>query len=392
LALTDCRDHREEEESRVKARRLPQPAFVATGVCLVWAWLWAVDVRAVFAQTTGPSVSSVSVSNTSFNPSRGDGVTLSYTLSAPGEVTVSVFDAELDLVRVVADRVRQQAGPQRVVWDGRDLDGGVVPNEAYFFTIEATASGGTTVYDPVTFSGGEPFDLGRAQVSRETGTLVYQLSQPSRVLVRIGIPGSALLRTLIDWQPRVQGEITEYWNGRDQDNVINVYEQKYTVLIAYHTLPETSVITFGNVATDFRSYKSQLRGKRRAKPSRPMTNARKLSPQFMKPLSTFRDFRVSISFPELDKGNTTSVPVVRDRILVRVDVPENEREVIAGRQYEVILFADTTYFAEEERGYIPFNFPWDLKQLPAGEHVLSVNVVTFDGQIGIASRRIRIVK
>jgi hypothetical protein len=349
------------------------------------------DVPFTAAQT-GPTVSNVSISSTSFNPSRGEKVTLSYTLSAPADVTVSVFDAELDLVRVVRDRLKQQGGAQKVEWDGRDLDGKIVPNEAYFFTIEASGGSGASAYDPVTFSGGEPFDLGRAQVSRETGTLVYQLSQPSRVLVRIGIPGSSLLRTLVDWQPRVQGEITEYWNGRDQDDIINVYEKKYTVLIAYHTLPDTSVITFGNTATDFRSYKSPLRGKRPAKPSRPMANARKLSPQFMKRLSTFRDFRVSISFPELDKGHVSDVPVVRDRVMVRIDVPDAEREVIAGRQYEVILFANTTYFAEEERGYIPFNFPWELKQLPPGEHVLSVNVVTFDGQIGIASRRIRIVR
>jgi hypothetical protein len=342
----------------------------------------------------GASVFGVSVSGSSFNPSRGDKVTLAYSLSSPATVTVKVFDADADLVRVVANQVRQNAGAQTAAWDGRDADGKTVPNEAYFFTIEArTANGGETVYDPVTFSGGEPFDLGKAQVSREAGTLTYRLSQPSRVLVRIGVPGSSLLRTLVDWQPRSQGEITEYWNGKDQDNLINIVDSpNYTVLIAYYTLPETSVITVGNSVTDYRTYKSQLRGKRPAKPVRPMTNARKLSPQFMARSSTFRDFKVAISFPEVDKGDPRAVPTVRDKVLVRVDIPEADREVIAGRQYEIILFVDTTYFAEEERGYVPFNFPWELTRLPPGEHTFTVNIVTFDGQIGIGSRRIRVMR
>jgi len=29
---------------------------------------------------------------------------------------------------------------------------------------------------------------------------------------------------------------------------------------------------------------------------------------------------------------------------------------------------------------------------PSGDHVLTVNVVTFDGQIGIGNRRIRVVR
>jgi hypothetical protein len=340
-----------------------------------------------------PSVYDVALSSRSFNPSRGEKVTLSYTLSTPATATVRVFDADLELVRVVADQARQPSGTQNVTWDGRDLDGRVVPNEAYVFTVETKGAGGEGVYDPVTFSGGEPFDLGKAPVSRETGVLTYRLSQPARVLVRIGIPGSSLLRTLVDWQPRTQGEITEYWNGRDQDNLINVIDNpKYTVLIAYFTLPDASVVTFGNSGVDYRSYKAQLKSKRPSKVARPMANARRLSPQFLAGRATNRDFKVTIRFPELDRGETPDVPTVRDRALTRIDVPDGDREVLAGRQYEIILFVDTTYVAEEERGYVPFNFPWEFRQLSPGEHILTVNVVTFDGQIGIGSRRIRVVR
>jgi hypothetical protein len=362
--------------------------------------LWVAGVGAApsaqgpSTQAGAPTIFEVALSARSFNPSRGETLGLTYRLSSAATVTVRVFDPDLQLVRVVVDQARQTAGAQKVTWNGHDLDGRIVPNEAYLFTIEARGQTGTMgVYDPMTFSGGEPFDLGAAQVSRETGTLSYRLSQPSRVLVRIGIPGSALLRTLVDWEPRVQGEITEYWNGRDQDNVINVIDNpNYTVLITYFTLPDATVVTFGNTAIDYRAYKAQRRAPRPAKEARPMANARRLSPQFLAARARNRDFRVSITFPALDKGDAAAVPTVRDRVLARIDVPERDREVVAGRQYEIILFVDTTYFAEEERGYVPFNFPWELRQLPPGEHTLTVNVVTFDGQIGIGSRRIRIAR
>jgi hypothetical protein len=42
--------------------------------------------------------------------------------------------------------------------------------------------------------------------------------------------------------------------------------------------------------------------------------------------------------------------------------------------------------------FIPFNFPWDLKQLPAGEHILTVNIVTFNNQFGVGSRKIKVIK
>ena len=76
---------------------------------------------------------------------------------------------------------------------GRDLDGRIVPNEAYFFTIEAEAPGlAPAIYDPVTFSGGDYGDITRGELSHEMGTFDYKLGQPSRVRLRVGIQGSAI--------------------------------------------------------------------------------------------------------------------------------------------------------------------------------------------------------
>jgi hypothetical protein len=341
----------------------------------------------------GLSVSDVRVKPTSFNPSRGDKLDLYYTLSRKANVTINVYDADLQLVRTIRSSAERKAGQYRDMWDGKDMDGKVVPNEAYFFCIEAVDDAGQrVVYDPVTFSGGEFADITHGQVSRQRGTVSYSLSRPSRVLLRAGVPGGSLLKTVVDWEPRTAGEVTEYWNGKDEDGAINVWGIKnHTMVLTYMTLPESSVITFGNTAYDFREYKSGLGTARPRKENRPMTNARRISPHFFKPRLTDRTFKVDLAFPELDKVGS-GIPTIKDRILVRVDVPQKDREVLINHQYEIIMFVDTVFHAEEERGYLPFNYMWELKDLPAGEHVLTTNIITFGDQIGVGSRKIRVVK
>jgi len=48
--------------------------------------------------------------------------------------------------------------------------------------------------------------------------------------------------------------------------------------------------------------------------------------------------------------------------------------------------------AQAERGYLPLNWTWELTQFPPGEHVLTVNISSFRGQVGVASRKILVEK
>jgi len=342
----------------------------------------------------GLSVFGVTLSSASFNPTRDDKVDCRYNLSRDARVTVKVFDADQQLVRTIISDSQRKAGQNKESWDGKDLDGMVVPNEAYFFNIEAEDTDKhRVVYDPIVFSGGESADLTHGEFDHDNGTLSYQLSQPSRVLLRAGIPGSSLLKTIVDWKPRVAGEITEYWNGRDENNLIDVWNaQNHLLILTYMTLPDTTVITIGNEKYDYRVYKRSLKAARPIKEERPMMNARKLSPHFLKSRLTDRAFKVLLSFPELEKFSSGEIPNVKDKLLVRVDVPDEDRDVPLNQQYEIIVFIDSVFFAEEERGHLPFNYPLELKELSPGEHLLTVNVITFGDQIGIGSMKIRVGK
>lgn len=344
------------------------------------------------AADTGPQrISDVSLDVQSFNTALDEHVRLAYTLARPDEVTVRVYDADGGLVRTVLDGDSQDAGEQEVRWDGRDVEGYPVPDEAYTFTIE-TASG--VVHDPTTFSGGVVSNITEARIS-DDGIVTYELPRPSRVLIRLGIHGGPMHKTLVDWKPRVGGNVSEYWDGYDEHDLMKLRElENFTVLITSVTLPDTSVITYGNGRETYREYKLGRAADRPRKPRRtraPDPDARP-RPTHLVPPAWARAPRISMEFPSLRDTGGESIPEVGDLVDVRIDVDPADRDQLVEDQFEVMFFVDNVYFAEAERGYLPINWRWELHQVPAGEHVLTANVTSFRGQVGVASRKLSVVR
>lgn len=350
-------------------------------------WLLALFPLAAIAAAAGSArIEDVALNSGSFNPTAGEKVRISYRLGKADRVTVRVWDPDGGLVRALAESVPREAGRNEEIWDGRDLEGRTVPDEAYTFTIE-TASGG--VYDPATFSGGVVGDLTDARFDREAGTMIYRLPEPARVLVRLGIRSGPMLKALVDWKPRVAGSITETWNGRDEDNLISLQSQKgFTALVTYVTLPEATVIAYGNRQETYREFKLGRGKSRSRKPARPRQGAEpRLRPEGLVPPAWARSPRVVMTFPRLA---ASGVPEVRDAVDVRIDADPADRDLLQRDQFEILFFVDNVFFAEAERGYLPFNWRWELHQLPPGEHVLTVNLSSFKGQVGVASRKVRV--
>jgi hypothetical protein len=258
-------------------------------------------------------------------------------------------------------------------------------------TVE-TASG--RVDDPFMRSGGEVGDLTDGRFDRRGGTLTYRLPAASRVLIRLGIRNGPMLKTLVDWEPRVAGTITEYWDGKDEDGLVDLWgNPDFTVLITYVTLPEATVITYGNREESYRDYKLGRARDRNQKPDREPAPelAQRLRPEGLVPPAWARAPRVSMTFPRLS-GQPMGVPQADDEVLVRIDVDPADRARLQEEQFEILLYVDTVFFAEAERGHLPFNWPWELQQLPPGEHILTVNISSFRGQVGVASRKINVVR
>jgi hypothetical protein len=349
---------------------------------------------ALLVATTADSqiVTDVTLNRETFNPSIGDGkVELRYKIQKADAVTIGVYDADNSLVVTLAENEKQPSGEHMANWDGIDFSGRAVPDGTYTFTIE-TASGG--VFDPGTFSGGFVDDIENAAFN-DDGTVVYTLPKCARVLVRLGVKNGPMLRTLVDWEPRVAGSITEYWDWKDQDKIFNLRGNKaFSALITYVELPDATIITYGNKAESYRDYKVG-RGKDRPKKpvrSRVSDPTRKLVPEGFVPSPMVRAPRVAVTFPNLAESND-GVPSVQEIAMdVRVDVDPSDKDHLLSQQFEIIFFVGNVFFAEAERGYLPHNWRWELQQLPPGEHILTVNISSFKGQVGVGSRKIKVVK
>ncbi len=343
----------------------------------------------------GKLLSKISVSSPSFNPSHGDEVALYFNLSKEAEVTVRVYDPDGGLVKTVVDAKRFPSGKHSAVWDGRDMDERIVPDEAYLFTITAQDdSGNIEIYDPTAFSGGIEHDITSAEVNSEAGTITYRMPEMARVMIRIGIKGGALLNQLVDWKPRVKGLVTEYWNGKDRDNLIDLYASpKLKIIITYFTLPENSVISFGNKKLAFREYKKIYASNRPQKPERDrLQEGNRISPHYKLPRTQDYTPSLKMSFSNIKGETNAGIPILSGKTVVKVELSDEDRLNFENQQFEICFFLDNEFYAEDETGYTPFNWVWNLSDVPEGEHLLTVNISSFKDQVGVLTRKVRVVR
>lgn len=342
----------------------------------------------------GKLLSNIKISKTSFNPQYGQRVDISFHLSKPAKVTTHVYDPDWELVKTIVDDKNLVQGEQIVSWNGKDMDGNVMPDEAYFCTITAEDKTGTKeIYDPTTFTGGIEHDITSADISPENGTLIYKMPEMGRVLIRTGIEGGPLLNTVVDWKPRIKGMVTEYWNGKDKDNLVDLYNHpKFKMLITYFSLPDNSVISYGNKRIEYRDYKRSLIVQRPAKKKR-ASPASKTSQHYR--LSRTVDYSPDVKIDFINTQGTDSdgtTIILKGKTIVKVELDEQDKVIFQNQQFEIVFFLDNEFYAEDEAGYTPFNWVWDLSNVEEGEHLLTVNLSSFKDQIGILSRKVRVVK
>lgn len=87
---------------------------------------------------------SAALARPSVNPAPAAGTTLSFTVSEPAEVAVTLFDAQGRVVSTLLPRSRQQ-GTVTLPWNGRGDDGQAAPSGVYFYRLEAVGAGGQKV-------------------------------------------------------------------------------------------------------------------------------------------------------------------------------------------------------------------------------------------------------
>lgn len=340
-----------------------------------------------------PTISGVTVSTNSFSPKNEQAVEISYTLSGPAKVSLKIFDFDDCLVRTLCLEKPVEARKQDESWDGKDEKGGIVPDEAYYFTIEAEdPDGDKYLYDPTTSWKMEVCELKASRYRYSEEEYTYEVPEMARVLIRLGIHKGPMLKTLVDWEPRLAGENIEYWNGMDESNLFEVWNNnKFTSRISYKGFPENTIISWGNFDTEIKEYKLDPGYQCKKKKIRDYAGEgeRGIFPGYLTTKIYEKSPEVILSFPDFKDNN---VPILHGKAIVRVNLGELDKRIIQDQQFEIIFFIDQEFFTEEEQGYFPYNWQWDLSELHEGEHILTVNVASFRGLVGTASRKVIVKK
>lgn len=224
----------------------------------------------VASAAAGESLS-VAVGRQFFNPSIGQTIDITIGTGSKGPLVVEVLDRDRVLVRAL-HTVESKGSPVLARWDGKDQDGRVVPDEAYFVRVRGSRADGPVLYDLSAGFESKKLDASAISYSRQEGVLSYRLPAPARVHVQVGqaIPGKSgepnrgpVLRTLSDRRPRPAGAVIDLWNGRDDSGLVEIASlPHFAVSILAMSLPPASILTSGNRGLSFEDYVLARRGQR----------------------------------------------------------------------------------------------------------------------------------
>ena len=341
----------------------------------------------------GSIVNNITVSKSCFNPTLNEYVAISFIILKTANVTIHVYDSDSTLIKTIIKNKKMTPGKHSVKWNGKDIEGYTIPDEAYFFTLIAKDKFGVNeIYDPTTFSGGIEYDLTNARIDPQSHAISYKMSEIGRVMIRMGIRGGPLLKTLVDWEPRTKGLITEHWNGNDEDNIIDIYNHnKFKMIIVYFTLPHNSIISFGNKKYTYLSYKRSITVERQIKPKRNSLAVR-TSPHYDQLRTKDYTPNLLMNFSNILGKDKNGIPKIKGKTLVKVALSPEDKKIFQNSQFEICFFLDFKFYVEDESGYTPFNWMWDLSNIPEGYHIMTVNLSTFNDQIGVISKKVLVLK
>lgn len=317
-----------------------------------------------------------------FNPSNGEQFEIPIIPEESGALVVVITTADGDKVKRLEKTVPVSAVGEQVVvkWNGRDTRNEVVPDEAY---VPVVMINGETVSSPADYSGGEVIE-GMTPDFSGRGVISFSLDQPSRILIRAGIQGGPLMRTLANWEPRAPGKNIVRWDGYDKDGVVNLMEDPdLGILLTGFRLPDHSIITLGS-DKDYSQWRASHGWPDRMPDPESVVlqrDGKRLSRHFFLPRIVEREpeLELMVNGGALDDQAVS----VDGPFTVTVDLSSTDQWAMDQSQYEVAFFINGEFVAEEEQGYVPLKWRWNPVGLEPGKHTLTVNVSSFNGAVGV---------
>lgn len=330
---------------------------------------------------------SITVSPTAIDVSKGESAGLSWQQSSRGILDVSICTLDGQVVKTFHHRSKSAAGAFQISWDGRNDQGQMCPDGAYlpFLKLRTKTRGGAT-YNPTTFPWGNKILIENIAYDHEAQEIHYTLETPALCLVRSGEgDGGPCYKTLFDWSPRDAGTHRYPWDGKAVTGGIEVWQrEKLNIVLDGFTLPPNAILLTGS-GQKLREF--EFKGRRL--PLRP-PHGEQIYLHAMHRRELCHDMTIGLSVLK-SRGTTDGVPVLGRNAVLKVSAGANmnyrqlEREKI-----ELYCFIDGQLLFEGPYPALPAKLKVDTSEIPNGDHLLTVNLRTFEDHVGTYSMRIRV--
>jgi len=333
-------------------------------------------------ETCALEIERVSHAPALFVPGEDRYAVISFSLSSKADVELKLFDDRDKLVRRIV-RKGLAAGEHTIQWSGQDEAGHTVPAEAYRYTLTANM---TVEHDLSDLTGGETV---RSKIHWNVDKMQfeYTLDKPSRVLIRVGLENHGpLMATIRNWVPRQAGSHVEHWDGKDASGELDLSKHpKLVVSMRAYTLSQNTILVGPEPERvsfiDKMSWPVESRIVKR-KPVKQMIAAQQQAAE------TRGDYLVHLNLPDGLKTGKQGVPIVTGQVPVVLDVDDRYRAIALNRRSETVFYVDGQFTFENEVGFLPTTWMLDTTHLNNGEHFLSVNLRGYEGNFGLATRKI----
>jgi len=318
-----------------------------------------------------------------FSPILNQKFKIEYNLTTDANVTMQIYTPDNNLIREI--KKDSKKGLNTIFWDGKDNKGEIVPNEAYSTMFIAKTKDKNETLD-FRFTGGEVLKALNTKVDRK-GNIFFYLEKPARILVRAGIENGPMLKVIANWVPKNKGFIKLKWNMKDKDNLIDISKLDFGVSVSAFSLPKMSIITTNNNKIDYYTYikKNNLKCNLSQLKKVLKRGDKAISKHFYRCRKLEKDPKISIIFSKsLNNENNISINN-GDEVDIKVTMNKNDEDIFNQTKYEVTFFIDMEFASEEELGFMPISWRYVPNGLSKGKHILTVNISSFTGEVGLKS-------
>jgi hypothetical protein len=189
----------------------------------------------------------------------------------------------------------------------------------------------------------------------KTGEIRYTLPEEAFVRIRVGLrEGGPLLDHVIDWQKRAAGAHLDVWDKKDHEGGVEFSTRgDYMLILACLPVNET----------ERKNYSSKVKGFH-------------TSPRF------------EITFPDVQRRTPDGFPIIGGITPVRITLDKDDEQWLTNTKYELGMYIDYTFLMEDEEGTSPFTYRLDTRRMNNGEHILTVNLVGYEGEVGTRSVKV----